>query len=380
MTFGPPEQALAVQSRCEEVVLDARVAPDVFQPDESVFRELTRLLSSDSRPDPGFALQQREAALTAAVRVKCAHDAVHEQLTILLPEVMGFLSRERLAPVGPPFARFHSFGERVDLEVGIPVAEEFDGNARVEPSSLPGGDVVTGMHVGPYHGLSRTHEALADWLSVRGLAADGGPWEVFWTDPGLERDPSKWRTEIFQPVSAQSAARARAAEAADSGATDRIRGPGAPVDPARDPRLVALGKLAVGTWKVDGGADGPNGTLVFEWLAGGHFLVQHVDLVHGERVIQGIEIIGRERPFGGPPGTELVSRFYDNLGNTLDYTWELDGRALTIWGGEKGSPAAYRGEFSADGNTLSGGWKWPGGGFELVGTRVPESKETARRD
>jgi hypothetical protein len=34
----------------------------------------------------------------------------------------------------------------------------------------------------------------------------------------------------------------------------------------------------------------------------------------------------------------------------------MDGDTLTIWGGVKGSPAYYRGQFSADGNT-SGGWK-----------------------
>jgi hypothetical protein len=37
-------------------------------------------------------------------------------------------------------------------------------------------------------------------LDPGALVADGGPWEIYWTDPGLERDPAKWRTEIVQPV------------------------------------------------------------------------------------------------------------------------------------------------------------------------------------
>jgi hypothetical protein len=84
-----------------------------------------------------------------------------------------------------------------------------------------------------------------------------------------------------------------------------------------------------------------------------------------------IEIIGHERPFGTEPGEEIKSRFYSNTGNTLDYVYELEGDTLTIWGGEKGSPAYYRGTFGACGDTLSGAWHYPGGGgYETTSIRV----------
>ena len=75
-----------------------------------------------------------------------------------------------------------------------------------------------------------------------------------------------------------------------------------------------------------------------------------------------LEGIGHIRPFGEPPSEEICSRFYDSTGNTLDYVYELTGNTLTIWAGAKGSPAYYRGEFSADDQTLSGDWVYPGGG------------------
>jgi hypothetical protein len=59
------------------------------------------------------------------------------------------------------------------------------------------------------------------------------------------------------------------------------------------------------------------------------------------------------------------------LGNTLDYVYELEGDTLTIWGGEKGSPAYYQGRFSEDGDTITGAWVYPGGGgYESTATRV----------
>jgi hypothetical protein len=123
----------------------------------------------------------------------------------------------------------------------------------------------------------------------------------------------------------------------------------------------------VGTWEVSGGTQGQ---VTYEWLEGGFFLVQHVDLKQFGLNIKGIEVIGRLKPFGEEPGEEIKSRWYDNMGNTLDYVYELDGDTLTIWGGEKGSPAYYKGEFSDDGNTITGRWVYPdGGGYTSQMTR-----------
>jgi hypothetical protein len=136
-------------------------------------------------------------------------------------------------------------------------------------------------------------------------------------------------------------------------------------EPAAD--LRALDRL-VGTWEVTGGV---RGRVVYEWLEGGFFLLQHVDLRQEDgQPIKGIEIIGHERPFGAEPSPEVKSRFYDSLGNTLDYVYELDGDVLTIWGGEKGSPAYYKGTFSQDGRSCAGAWVYPGGGYESTMTRA----------
>lgn len=140
------------------------------------------------------------------------------------------------------------------------------------------------------------------------------------------------------------------------------------------PGLRVLDRL-VGTWKVSG--PDIDGQVRFEWMDGGFFLAQHFDFVHGGRKVKGIEIIGYERGWEAMLQQEadtsdqnLTSCLFDNAGNTFTYTWEIEGDTLTIWGGEKGSPAFYKGKFSADGNVNSGAWEWPGGGYESTMTRV----------
>ena len=137
-----------------------------------------------------------------------------------------------------------------------------------------------------------------------------------------------------------------------------------PAEPDADVR--GLDRL-VGTWKVSGGV---TGQISFEWLDGGFFLTQRVDLDHGGHRVRGLEVIGRERGFGAEPSEEIKSRFYGSEGETLDYVHELDGDTLMIWAGEKGSPAYCRGRFGEDGDTLTGAWVWPDGGYEFSGTRV----------
>jgi len=132
--------------------------------------------------------------------------------------------------------------------------------------------------------------------------------------------------------------------------------------------LKSLDRL-IGKWNVSG----PDiaGTVTFEWMDGGFFLLQHVDFIHGGRTIKGLEVIGHERAFGATePSEDIKSRFYDSGGDTLDYVYEIEGDTLTIWGGAKGSPAYHRGTFSADGNSVTGSWVWPGGGYDSTMTRA----------
>ena len=130
------------------------------------------------------------------------------------------------------------------------------------------------------------------------------------------------------------------------------------------PDLSSLDRL-VGTWTVSGEAEG---TVTYEWTNARFFLLQHVNLGGTE----GLEVIGHERRYGEQPSKDIRSRYYGfSEGETLDYTYDVTGDTVTIWMGERGSPAYYEGTFSEDGNVLTGGWHYPGGGgYSTVSTRT----------
>src|SRR5215210_7943372 len=134
------------------------------------------------------------------------------------------------------------------------------------------------------------------------------------------------------------------------------------------PALRKLDRL-VGTWELSGDV---GGRVTYEWMEGGFFLIQRTGLVQDDGgVSTGMEVIGHERPLGEEPSADVKSRFYSDTGATLDYTYELEGDTLTIWFGERGSPAYYEGTLSEDDGKLSGAWHYPGGGgYQAISTRI----------
>ena len=139
--------------------------------------------------------------------------------------------------------------------------------------------------------------------------------------------------------------------------------------PEPDVRLKTL-DILVGKWNVSGPE--VKGQVTYEWMEGGYFLIQHIELEQYGQMVKGVEIIGFERKFGEIQSSkDIKSRFYDNMGNTFDYTYELENNILMIWGGEKGSPAYFKGKFIADGDINEGAWVYPdGGGYNSTMTRV----------
>lgn len=123
----------------------------------------------------------------------------------------------------------------------------------------------------------------------------------------------------------------------------------------------------VGSWKLSGDT---HGTVKYEWIAEGFFLMQTVDLtVFGHRV-KSIEVIGHLQPFMQPRSESIHSRAYDNSGNTFDYVYELENDVLIIWGGAKGSSSYFEGKFNEDFTVNTGAWVYPGGGYQSIMTKI----------
>ncbi len=148
-----------------------------------------------------IAVRTIEPQPVMSVRLKCHAAEIGAVLREVLPEVWRHIEHHEGRPAGPPFTRYHDYADgRVDLEAGIPVESPLPEGGRVRAGELPGGRVVTTVHVGPYEKLPEAHDALHVWMREHGHAPDGPQWEYYLTDPGEEPDSSRWRTELVWPI------------------------------------------------------------------------------------------------------------------------------------------------------------------------------------
>ena len=142
-----------------------------------------------------------EAHPVVSIRATTTRDEVASTLAELLPEVAGYLAELGVEPTGPPFARWHDdWHDRTDLDAGLPVAVPVENSGRITAEELPGGEVVSTWHAGPYTSLTSAYSALEAWMREHGRQSAGAPWEVYWTGPDDVTDPAEYRTEVLWPV------------------------------------------------------------------------------------------------------------------------------------------------------------------------------------
>ena len=149
-----------------------------------------------------------------------------------------------------------------------------------------------------------------------------------------------------------------------------------------DPALERLDRL-VGTWTLRGhlvGSDEENitGEIRFQWLEGGFFLQQdaYIDFA-GMFEVKARELIGYDPETGA-----FASHVYSNFSPApLPYTWDLHNGTLTISVSYGELDASFKGQFSADGESFSGGCAEPGADgtinvpYDVTGTSVIDGRQ-----
>lgn len=150
----------------------------------------------DREPQPVLSIRQ---TVPVAELTRAQGESLHE-LWVLL-------RKRGQVPAGPPFVRYHTFGDAdTDVEIGVPVPGGVAGEGRVARGELPAGPALVTVHDGAHDRLAEAYQAIAASVPAHGTA-NGAAWEVYeWIDLSQEPDPASWpapadwHTQIVQPV------------------------------------------------------------------------------------------------------------------------------------------------------------------------------------
>ena len=144
----------------------------------------------------------------AAIRIELNRLDIPMLAPPLIGEVAAWLERRGIKPAGAPFFSYTGMGpgERLEMEVGFPTAEQVQADGRVIAGIIPRGRFATLRYTGPYVGLYEANMALGEWLAAQGESPGGGSapgryaaahLEIYETDPATEPDPGRWITDVL---------------------------------------------------------------------------------------------------------------------------------------------------------------------------------------
>jgi len=90
---------------------------------------------------------------------------------------------------------------KIRLEAGVECSTPFAEAGEVLRSAIPGGEVVSVPHFGPYSRLTAAHQAILTWCKAHEYQLAGPSWELYghW-DAAWDADPSLIRTDVYYQV------------------------------------------------------------------------------------------------------------------------------------------------------------------------------------
>jgi effector-binding domain-containing protein len=157
---------------------------------------------------PKFTYQISEEAIPTISYVGLMHTmspqdpaAVNAQMAKMYGELETILKKANVTITGYPFAFYPSFSdESMDMICAMPVAADAKLPAKYKVETIGGGNAIKGIYKGDYTNLMALHMELDKYLQYKGLTMNGAPMEVYVTDPMLEKDTTKWITEVYYPI------------------------------------------------------------------------------------------------------------------------------------------------------------------------------------
>ncbi|MDF2438101.1 MAG: hypothetical protein K0Q95_2477 [Bacteroidota bacterium] len=127
--------------------------------------------------------------------------SISEDIGKSFQKIGEFMGKHKLEIAGPVLAIYHGFShDKIEMECGIPIGKEIKGEGEVNVIKMPAGNAVVAHYYGPYKGTESAHASIDKFIKENNKKVTGSPWEVYVTDPGVEKDTAKWLTEIYYPV------------------------------------------------------------------------------------------------------------------------------------------------------------------------------------
>lgn len=136
-----------------------------------------------------------------AVRDTASVTTIGQKLGMSYQMIGVVMKKQKLNMAGAPFAFYYTESKTSwDMDAAVPTDKPGKADGKVKPGMIKAGNAAVAHYFGDYMKVSSAYEALHKWIAKNNKKINGAPWEIYMTDPGIEKDTAKWQTDVYFPV------------------------------------------------------------------------------------------------------------------------------------------------------------------------------------
>ena len=136
-----------------------------------------------------------------ALRGKVEVEAISNFLGQSYQTIGTAMQKQKLKMAGAPFAIYFTNSQtQWEMDAAVSVDKPGKDDGIVKSGKLAAGNAIVVHYFGNYNKVGVAHKAAHDYIQAHQKTINGAPWEVYVTDPGMEKDTAKWQTDVFYPI------------------------------------------------------------------------------------------------------------------------------------------------------------------------------------
>jgi effector-binding domain-containing protein/ribosome-associated toxin RatA of RatAB toxin-antitoxin module len=155
-------------------------------------------------PDPKMVVEEKNSPSRDLLYIKTSADNfgdIGKRLGSAYGEIGAFAKSLGLKTTGAPMAFYSGPDYPMQIEAAVPVDKlppATQGNINVK--QIQESKAIVIHFWGPYELIPKAYDKIKDWMKANNKESNGAPYEVYIGDPGVEKDPYKVQTDIYQPI------------------------------------------------------------------------------------------------------------------------------------------------------------------------------------
>jgi effector-binding domain-containing protein len=136
-----------------------------------------------------ISLQEKKAQPVVFIRAKVQIDMLPKLLEETDEKIKRYLKDIGVKATDTLYTRYHNalpgidvidVNEVIDVEIGVPVSTEVQGNSELKSSIVPAGRYVTAMYKGDPDELETAYEGILKWIYEADLKPAGAYFEYYY--------------------------------------------------------------------------------------------------------------------------------------------------------------------------------------------------------